>query len=274
VLVGSYKERVKESREITTMSPYSPAEARAVCRILENLPTEAYLELGLTLDQLRYWLGHKSIMLEVAEHWKALHTGNTEHLSPSDDYRKQKLWLVTVMWQRLWEMIIACFPAYKSIAEFLDIEFPFTAPVELFAHILAEEANANFEVCLQPYVEISSPKAEKDLKWLAKNPSFDQIKQEWDTKPGRQKLERMQKESEAFLRQTGGANFWLNFVSLSGMVLNRYSRSGAFVKSSVEAYNQSLATLAKLDAKQYHAGPSTCWHNGVKKKGQRGGSYS
>ncbi|MEG4508516.1 hypothetical protein QUA86_34375 [Microcoleus sp. F6_B6] len=256
------------------MFPYPPAEARAICKILANLPSEAYLELGLTLDQLRYWLSHKSIMLDVAEHWKALHTGETQHLSPSNDYRKQKLWLVTVMWQRLWEMTIACFPAYKSIAEFLDIEFPFTAPVQLFAHILAEEANADFEICLQPYARISSSEAEKHLRWLAKNPSFEGLKKEWDTKPGRQKLERMQKESEAFLRQTGGANFWLNFVSLSGMVLSRYSRSNAFIKSSVEAYNQLIATLAKLDAKQYHTARSTVWHNGVKKKGQKGGSYS
>jgi hypothetical protein len=256
------------------MFPYPLAEAKAICRILVNLPAEAYLELGLTLDQLRYWLGHKSIMLDIAENWKALHTGETKDLSPSDDYHKQKLWLVTVMWQRLWEMTIACFPAYKSIAEFLDVDFPFTAPVQLFGHIVAEEANANFEVCLQPYVEISSSKAEKHLKWLAKNPSFEGLKQEWDTKTGRQKLERMQKESKAFLRQTGGANFWLNFVSLSGMVLSRYSRSGAFVKSSVEAYNQSIATLAKLDAKYHHTAPSTCWHNGVKKQGSRGGGYS
>ena len=257
------------------MFPYPPAEARAICRILENLPLESYLELSLTRDQFRYWCSHKLIMLEVAEHWKALHTGNTEDLSSasSDDYHTQKIWLITVMWQRLWEMTIACFPACKCVAEFLGVSFPFSAPVELFTHILAESANGNFEVCLQPYLEISSPKAEKHLRWLAKNPSFEELKQQWNTKPGKQKLERMQKEATTFLRQSGGVNFWFNLVSLTGLVLSCRKQSNAFVKSSVEAYNQSIANLAKLDAKQHHTGPSTCWHNGVKKRGNKDGTY-
>jgi len=258
------------------MFPYPPAEARAICKILEKLPTDSYLELSLTRDQFRYWCGNKLIMLEVAEHWKALHTGNTEHLSSasSDDYRAQKIWLVTVMWQRLWEMTIACFPACKYVAELLDISFPFSAPVELFIQILAESANGNFEICLQPYLEISSPKAEKHLRWLAKNPSFEELKQQWDTKAGKQKLERLNKEAKAFLHQSGGTDFWFNLVSLTGLLLNCHKQSNVFVKSSVEAYNQSIANLAKLDAKQHHTGSSTCWHNGVKKQGKRGGSYS
>jgi hypothetical protein len=178
------------------------------------------------------------------------------------------------MWQRLWEMTIACFPACRCVAELLDISFPFSAPVELFTHVLAASANGNFEVCLQPYLEISSPKAEKHLRWLAKNPSFEEVKQQWNTKPGKQKLERMQKEATAFLRQSGGTNFWFNLVSLTGLLVSCHKQSNAFVKSSVEAYNQSIANLAKLDAKQHHTGPSICWHNGVKKRGKRGGSYS
>jgi hypothetical protein len=215
-------------------------------------------------------------MLEVAEHWKALHTGNTEHLSSasSNDYRTQKIWLVTLMWQRLWEMTIACFPACKCVAELVDISFPFSAPVELFAYILAESANGDFEMCRQPYLEISSPKTEKHLRWLAKNPSFEELKQQWDTKPGRKKLERMNKEAKAFLHQSGEINFWLNLVSLTGLVLSRSKHSTAFVKSSVEAYNQAVANLAKLDAKRYHTGPSTCWHKGVKKRGNKDGTYS
>ncbi|MEG3959622.1 hypothetical protein [Microcoleus sp. herbarium2] len=258
------------------MFPYSPTETRVICKILASLPAESYLELDLTRDQFRYWCGNKSIMLEVAEHWRALHTGDTEPLSSasSNDYRTQKIWLVTVMWQRLWEMTIACFPGCECIAELLNISFLFRTPLELFAHILVESANGEFEICLQPYVEISSPKAEKDLKWLAKNPSFEELKQQWDTKPGKKKLERMQKETEAFLRQSGGANFWLNFVLLTGLVLSQYKQSNAFVKSSVEAYNQSIANLAKLDAKRYHTAPSPCWHNGVKKRGNKDGTYS
>lgn len=258
------------------MFAYPPKEARAICRILENLPTGSYLELSLTRDQFRYWCGNKLIMLEVAEHWKALHTGSTEHLSSasSDDYRTQKIWLVTVMWQRLWEMTIACFPACRCIAEFLDISFPFSAPVELFAQILAESANGNFEMCLQPYLELSSPKAEKHLRWLAKNPSFDELKQQWDTKAGKQKLEQMNKEARAFVRQSGGSDFWFNLVSLTGLILSCHKQSNVFVKSSVEAYNQAVANLAKLDAKRYHTAPSPCWHKGVKKWGKRGGGYS
>jgi hypothetical protein len=258
------------------MLPYPPAEARAICRILESLPAEAYLKLSLTRDQFDCWHDQKSIMLGVAERWKALHTGNTEHLSSvsSDNCDKERLWLVTVMWQRLWEMIIACFPAYKCIAEFLGIPFPFTAPVQLFAHILAEEVNANFEVCLQPYIELSSGKAEEIAKWRAKNLSLEEIQRERDTKPGKQRLERIEKKAEAFLRQSGGANFWFSFVLLCGTVLGHYARSNTFIKSSVEAYDRSMAILAELDAKHYHTAPSPCWHNGVKKWGKPDGTYS
>lgn len=258
------------------MFPYPPAEARAICKILANLPAESYLELGLTRDQFRYWCSNKLIMLDVAEHWRALHTGDTEHLSSasSNDYRTQKIWLVTVMWQRLWEMTIACFPACECIAELLNISFPFSTPVELFTHILAAEANANFELCLQPYLELSSGKAEKHLRWLVKNQSFEDLKQQWDTKAGKQKLERMNKEAKTFLHQSGGSNFWLNVVCLTGLVLSRHKQSSVFIKSSVEAYNQSIANLAKLDAKQHHIARSTCWHKGVKKWGNKDGTYS
>jgi hypothetical protein len=84
----------------------------------------------------------------------------------------------------------------------------------------------------------------------------------------------MNKEAKAFLRQSGGSNFWFNLVSLTGLVLSRHKQSNAFVKSSVEAYNQSIANLAKLDAKRYHTAPSPCWHKGVKKWGKRRGGYS
>lgn len=256
------------------MFPYPPVDTKVISRILESLPLESYLELALTRDQFSYWCGNKLIMLDVADHWRALHTGNTGHLHSSNDYYTQKIWLVTVMWQRLWEMTIACFPACECLAELLNIPFPFDAPVELFAQILAESVNGDFEICLQPYIEISSGKAEEDLRWLAKNPSFDELKQQYDTKPGKKKLERMNKEVRAFLRQSGGDNFWLNIVSLTGLALSRHRQSSLFIKSSVEAYNQSIATLAKLDAKQRHTAPSTCWHNGVKKRGNKDGTYS
>ena len=256
------------------MFSYTPADTKVISRILSNLPTEAYLELDLTRSQFSYWVNHRLVMLDVADYWRALHTGDTGHLHSSNDYYTQKIWLVTVMWQRLWEMTIACFPACEHLAEFLDISFPFDAPVELFAQILSESANGDFEICLQPYVEISSPKLEKDLRWLAKNSSFDELKQQYDTKPGKKKIERMSKDAKAFLHQSGGDNFWLSIISLTGLILSRHKQSSPFIKSSVEAYNQSIATLAKLDAKQRHTAPSTCWHNGVKKRGNKDGTYS
>jgi hypothetical protein len=258
------------------MFPYSPAEANAICKILINLPAESYLELALTRDQFRHWCSQRLIMLEVAENWKALHTGETEHLSSvsSNDYRTQKVWLVTVMWQRLWEMTIACFPTCECIAELLNISFPFNAPVELFAHILVDSANGDFEMCLQPYLEISSPKAEKHLRWLAKEPSFEDVSQQWDTKAGKQKLERMFKEAQAFLRQSGDFSSWFYLLLLTGAVVSRWKHGTVFAKSSVEAYHQARANLAKLDAKHYHTAPSTCWHNGVKKQGNKNGIYS
>lgn len=51
-------------------------------------------------------------------------------------------------------MTIACFPTCECIAGLLNISFPFTAPVELFGHILVDSANGDFEMCLQPYLEI------------------------------------------------------------------------------------------------------------------------
>ena len=106
------------------------------------------------------------------------------------------------------------------------------------------------------------------------NPSFEELRQQWDTKAGKQKLERMNKEAKAFLHQSGGLDFWFNLVSLTGLVLSRSKHSNAFVKSSVEAYNQAVANLAKLDAKRYHTAPSPCWHKGVKKWGNPDGTYS
>lgn len=245
-----------------------------MARILANLPAQSYLELCLTRDQFRYWGEQKEVVLEIARNWKVLHTGSTEP-SPSlgNDRFRQEMWLTTLMWQRLWEVIIACFPEFKRIAELLKIPFPFSAPVELFTHILEKELNGTFEICLQPYVEMSSPQIEKYLKPLSKNPSFDELIQECDTPPGKQKVKQLNKRAKTFLHQTGGSNFWFDFVLLFSLVLSRYGRRNPFISSTFEAYKQSIANLAELVVKQQHNTPSYCWHNGVKKPGKRGGLY-
>lgn len=256
------------------MTRHYSAEAKAIFKCLMLLPHHSYLELDLTLDQVRYWLGNKSIMLGVAWCWQSLHTGEEVDLSLfPDDYHRQKIWLCTLYWQRHWEMIIACFPKLRQIAGWLKLEFPFSAPVELFVYILGQEINADFAICLQPYVEISSPKAEKMLRHIAKNPSLSELGQQYDTPVGRKKLEQMDKEAGAWLRQAGESSFWTRFTLLFSQILGQ-SSDDAFIKSTVAGYNQALADLAKLDAKKRHTTPSTCWHNGVKKRGKQGGGYS
>jgi len=255
--------------------PYTPTEIKTIARILADLPAQSYLELCLTRDQFRYWGEQKEVALEIARNWKVLHTGSKEHSSSrrSDPFR-QEMWLTTLMWQRLWEMIIACFPEFERIAALLKIPFPFSAPVELFNHILEKELNATFEICLQPYVEMSSSKMADCLKILSKNPSFDELIQKMDIPKEKQKLRQLNKRTKFFLSQTGGSNFWFDFVLLFSLVLSRYGRRNLFISSTFEAYKQSIANLAKLTVKQLHDIPSTCWHNGVKKQGNKDGTYS
>lgn len=262
------------------MSPYTENQVKAILTRLQKLPDEKYLELELTIDQLREWFKNRHAMAGVAECWKILHTGDTKQQEveysaslPADDYVKQKIWLCTLHWERLWEMTIACFSRFQQIAEGLKIPFPFSTPLEMFTHILSEEVNSDFEVCLQPYVEISSPKAKKCLKWLSKNRSTEELRQELSTPAGLQKMEQMQKEGKIFLKQSGRFNYWLNFTVLIASDLKETSRDH-FVTSTVNGYWQAVADIAKLDAKQRREAPSTCWHNGVKKWGKPGGGYS
>ena len=212
--------------------------------------------------------------LGIGEYWKVLHTGEESALLASlpDGYPKQKMWLCTLLWQRFWEMIIVCFPSLKQIAEFLDIPFPFAAPVELFACCLAESVNGDFAMCLQPYIEISSPKMEKMYKSLARNQSLAELNQEWNTPVGCKKIERDDKAAGAFLRQSGCPNSWFMFALMFGFALEQHSKS-AFIESAVKGYRQALADLAQLDAKQRHKTPSICWHNGIKKQGNKDGTY-
>ncbi|MEG5067274.1 hypothetical protein QUB33_27105 [Microcoleus sp. B3-A4] len=213
-------------------------------------------------------------MLGIALCWHCLHTGEEADLSfYPDDYHRQKVWLCTLYWQRHWEMIIACFPKLREIAGWLKLEFPFSAPVELFAYILAQEANADFAVCLQPYAEVSSPKIEKILRHTAKNPSFAEVSKQYNTRAGKQKLEQMDKDLDSWLRQTGESNFWVRFSLLFSFILGQTSKD-AFIESTVAAFRQSIADIAKLDAKKWHTTPSTCWHNGIKKRGNSDGTYS
>lgn len=256
------------------MTRHNSAEAKAILECLLLLPHHAYLELDLTIDQVCWWLGNKRIMLGVARCWHNLHTGEDADLSfLPDDYHRQKVWLCTLYWQRLWEMIIACFPKLRQIAGWLNLEFPFSVPVELFAYVLGEEANADFAVCLQPYVEISSPKAEKLFKHIAKNLSFSELDQMYSTPAGQKKLEQIDKEADVWLRQAGGLSFWIRFTLLFSQILGQ-SSGEAFISSTVVGHNQALANLAKLDAKKRHTAPSICWHNGIKKRGNRSGVYS
>jgi len=256
------------------MPHYDSAKAKAIFKCLMLLPHDSYLKLDLTLDQTRYWFGNKVMTMGIAFCWKALHTGEEADLSClPDEYHRQKVWLCTLYWQRHWEMIIACFPRLKEIAGWLNVPFPFAAPVELFAYILAQEVNGDFAVCLQPYVEISSPKTEKILRHTAKNLSFVELSGQYNTPAGRKKLEQMDKDLDAWLRQTGESNFWVRFSLLFSFILAQTSKD-AFIESTVAAYRQAVADIAKLDAIKRHSTPSICWHNGVKKRGNKNGIYS
>lgn len=258
------------------MTRHNSAEANAIFKCLMLLPHDSYLKLDLTLDQTRYWFANKSIMLGIALCWHCLHTGEEADLSfYPDDYHRQKVWLCTLYWQRHWEMIIACFPKLREIAGWLKLEFPFSAPVELFAYILAQEANGDFALCLQPYVECPSNKTEDILRHTAKNLSLSEseLNQQYNTSAGRRKLEMMEKKTDAWLQQRGEPSFWVRFTSLFCQILGQSSKD-AFIKSTVAGYNQAVADLAKLDAKKLHTAPSPCWRNGVKTWGKRGGSYS
>lgn len=256
------------------MRQHTPAEIRAILYCFANLPASSYLELDLTFDQACHLLGQKGITLGIGEYWKVLHTGEESALLASlpDGYPKQKMWLCTLLWQRFWEMIIVCFPSLKQIAEYLDIPFPFAAPVELFACCLAESVNGDFSVCLQSYVEVSSPKLKKMFKNLARNQSFAELDREYSTPAGRKKIEREYKSAGATLRQSGACTSWFEFTLFFSFVLGRNSKS-AFIESAVNGYLKALAELSELDAKQRHKSPSICWHKGVKKAGKRGGLY-
>lgn len=262
------------------MLPYTENQVKAILTRLQKLPDEKYLELDLTIDQLRCWFNNKQAMAGVAECWKILHTGDPKQQEveyaatlPPSDYQRHKVWLCTLHWERLWEMIIACFPRFKQIAERLKISFPFSTPLEMFTQILSEEVNSDFEVCLQPYVELSSKKAKKCLQWLSKNRSPEELQKEWETPAGRQKLEQMEKEGKAFLRQSGKPNFWLSFTMLIALILKETVRD-PFIASTVKGYWQAIADVAELDAKQRRETPSVAWHKGVKKQGHPDGTYS
>lgn len=262
------------------MSPYTENQVKTILARLQKLPDEKYLELELTIDQLGEWFKNRHAMAGVAECWKILHTGDTKQQEAKysasltvNDYQRQKIWLCTLHWERLWEMIIACFPRFQQIAEGLKLPFVFSTPLEMFTHILSEEVNSDFEVCLQPYVEISSPKARKCLQWLSKNLSTEELRQELNNPAERQKMEQMQKEGKIFLKQSGRFNFWLAFTLLIALDLKGNSRD-PFVTSTVNGYWQAVTDIAKLDAKQRRDAPSPCWHKGVKKWGNKDGTYS
>jgi hypothetical protein len=255
------------------MPHHNSAEANAIFKCLMLLPHDSYRELDLTLDQRRWWFGNKVMTLGMALCWRALHTEEEVDLSClPDEYHRQKVWLCTLYWQRHWEMIIACFPKLRQIAGWLNIPFPFAAPVELFTYILAQQVNGDFAVCLQRYAELSSPKAEKILKHTAKNLSFAELSKQYSTPAGRKKLEQMDKNLDAWLRQTGESNFWVRFSLLFSFILAQTSKN-AFIESTVAAFRQAVADIAKLDATKRHTAPSITWHKGVKKYGKQGGAY-
>jgi len=256
------------------MPHYNSAEANAIFKCLTLLPHDSYLELDLTLDQTRHWFGNKVMTMGIALCWKALHTtGEGADLSGLPDYHREKIWLCTLFWQRYWEMIVACFPRLREIAGWLNIPFPFAVPVELFAYILAQEINGDFAVCLQPYAEVSSPKTEKIMRHAAKNLPLAELSKQHNTPAGRKKLEQMDKDLDAWLRQRGETDFWVRFCLLFSFILEQASKD-SFIKSTVRGFQEAVADIAKLDATKLHTTPSPCWHNGIKKRGNKDGIYS
>lgn len=247
------------------------AQITKIRRLLAKLPDDKYRERNLTRDQLHLWITHRSIQELIAKCWEALHKGLDNPLTalldaePKWQTTYELCWLSALYYQRLWELILLSEADLRRIAGQLELSYPFNSALELFEHIVQKKINADFEVCLQPYKEISSPKYEAKLRRAAKT-----LERGVSTVSGQRKKDVQLNGIVNDLRPRWKDHYWAMYT---WCLCDFLAQSRSDIRLAVKGCDAVAVEMAKLKANGLHHTQSIAWKNGQRGFGQKGGSY-
>lgn len=145
-------------------------ERRVIPDYIAGVPSIQWLRHFTTQEQFDEWYQLKLIFSFVSLAWEARHTGQNDPIEPFVKHKiikpnyRDTIWLMVDVYEQLWGLVQLSYSYVKAELKKQKIENPFDSAAELFAYLVAEEANAPLNNCLRPYYESSKSKWRKYME--------------------------------------------------------------------------------------------------------------
>lgn len=237
-------------------------QIKRIEKLLFELPSAELLKLAKTETQVREINRIHNNYTYVAQCWKALHRGEDnpleKFLSQGKINKNQYdfVWELCFFHNHIWELIILTFSKIRETTRELEIEFPFSRSLDLFAEIITVHAENQCSPCLSSYKEISHNNLKK-----AREISRQAIK-DGRLPPGKQnKLDSIVKNEYS--------NPWLKLAAAVW-----FDSTEPLVKNRVQQLLATCDNVTRLTGRLCRDAPSYVWVNGEKRLGNTKGTYT
>lgn len=266
----------KKNTNISEVSEKELKKAQRVARLLSALPSEKFLSVIETHEQLMKWTLKRKDNDWVSKCFVARVAGG-DPLLPLLKAKEIDRWLYDFLWNSanfyfsLWDLIQFSIDQIREyFVDIVKIDFPFNSALELFLDIVEIQEKNEYSVWLKPYHKVSKP----DLLAAATTTR----KSVWCKNAGG--LDPKEKAKLDQFLASYPKNELLKFVW--GICLH-HSKSNSQIKEKVETVMRAVAKTADLHAVACRKRESVTFtpyrsfeiHKGVIRYGnQYGGTYS
>lgn len=146
-----------------------------IAKKIANLPKDELMALARNEDQIKVWLLQRNFYLLVAQCWHAKYSGQDDPIECLLAEKKisqldyDRIWLCFDWYDSLWGLIQRLDPIFKSLLENQGAESFYSSALELFLSVVSAQANEEYSMQLEGYLELSSRKIAKGGKLAAKS---------------------------------------------------------------------------------------------------------
>jgi hypothetical protein len=229
------------------------ALAKRLTKSLSELPSDELKEMAQTEDLIKQWYRLRDFNNLIAVHWFSkftLQPDPVRQLFQDGKIDRCLYRLVLAMTNchiRLWELTESVAEYIQEVCAFNGLDYPFESPADLFLEILKTQADNQFCLSLNPYMEVSPGKLEKASKALAKGFTKNLSPHEFSNLKGWM----------AHFRFVS-TNHWLGFVLCISQVLakNNVDAVGDLLQALKEAHYR----LAKINGTALSKRGSPTWN--------------
>lgn len=245
-------------------------EPKLIQKLFRYLPSESFLIMADTEDQIQLWLKERQSFLCVALAWISEQNFQDDWLQPCvkagliTEETYNLAWLLVTRYQRMWALIRTAYPFIKKEFEQTEQKLPFGCAYDLYSHIIRAETDYRMELDHLPYAEFSAPKYTKAMRSLA------------DEFSGEKLLTNIQlKKLKNLVPKTGKSVDSVNWMQLVlAVAYKRANKRNRLLKYALEDYNTTMSRICHEMATILKNKRSVAIKHGKLIGGSKDGTYS